>query len=98
FDAGSLRAAGEPEAATGPPPSRGERRKGPPPGPGPEVEGADTSLGAWSDDELLRTKDFASMTADEHARARRLIRAIAVARPQRRTRRLRPDSKGRALD
>ena len=38
------------------------------------------------------------MTPEEFARAKRLIQAIAVARPRRRTRRLRPDSKGRALD
>ena len=38
------------------------------------------------------------MTPEEFARAKRLIQAIAVARPQRRTRRLRRDSKGRALD
>ena len=80
------------------PPARGERRKGAPPGPGPETDGGTTTLGAWSEDELLRTKDFAAMTPEELARAKRLIRDIAVARPQRRTRRLRPDSKGRALD
>ena len=38
------------------------------------------------------------MTADELARAKKLIQAIAVARPRRRTRRLRPDAKGHALD
>ena len=87
-----------PAPATPPPPERGQRRKGAPPGPGPELDGGETSLGAWSEDELLRTKDFAAMTPEEFARARKLIQAIAVARPQRRTRRLRPDSKGRALD
>jgi hypothetical protein len=80
------------------PPSLGERSKGAPPGPGPEVDGGETRLGTWSENELLRTKDFAAMTPEEFARARKLIQAIAVARPQRRTRRLRPDSKGRALD
>src|SRR5204862_922089 len=84
--------------AAKPPAQHGERRKGAPPGPGPEVNGGETTLGAWSEDELLRTKDFASMTPEEFARAKKLIQAIAVARPQRRTRRLRPDSKGRALD
>jgi uncharacterized protein with von Willebrand factor type A (vWA) domain len=88
-----------PAPATPSPLSRhGERRKGAPPGPGPELDGGETSLGTWSEDELLRTKDFASMTPEEFARARKLIQAIAVARPTRRTRRLRPDSKGRALD
>jgi uncharacterized protein with von Willebrand factor type A (vWA) domain len=88
----------QPPPAAKPPPTRGERRQGAPPGPGPELDGGETSLGTWSEDELLRTKDFASMTPEEFARARKLIRAIAVARPQRRTRRLRPDSSGRALD
>jgi uncharacterized protein with von Willebrand factor type A (vWA) domain len=99
FYAWFLRTAVKPQAAaTRPPPSRGERRKGAPPGPGPELDGGEATLGAWSDDELLRTKDFASMTPEEFARAKRLIREIAIARPQRRTRRLRPDSKGFALD
>jgi uncharacterized protein len=99
FRAWFLRTAVEPAAAaTTPPPSQGERRKGAPPGPGPEVDGGEALLGAWSEDELLRTKDFASMTPEELARAKRLIHEIAVARPQRRTRRLRPDSKGLALD
>jgi uncharacterized protein with von Willebrand factor type A (vWA) domain len=81
-----------------PQPRQGERRKGAVPGPGPELDGGETSVGGWSADELLRTKDFASMAPDEFERARKLIQAIAVARPRRRTRRLRPDSKGRALD
>jgi uncharacterized protein len=99
FRAWFLRTAVEPAAAaTTPPPSQGERRKGAPPGPGPEVDGGAATLGAWSEEELLRTKDFASMTPEELARAKRLIHEIAVARPQRRTRRLRPDSKGLALD
>ena len=38
------------------------------------------------------------MTPEEFARRERLIQAIAVARPLRRTRRLRRDSRGRALD
>jgi uncharacterized protein with von Willebrand factor type A (vWA) domain len=99
FYAWFLRTAVKPQAAaTRPPPSRGERRKGAPPGPGPELDGGVATLGAWCDDELLRTKDFASMTPKEFARAKQLIREIAIARPQRRTRRLRPDSKGFALD
>ena len=98
FDAWFLGYAVRPPSPAKPPPERGRRRKGAPPGPGPELDGGETSLGAWSEDELLRTKDFAAMTPEEFARARKLIQAIAVARPQRRTRRLRPDSKGRALD
>ena len=98
FHAWFLRAAVQPALAAKPAPQHGERRKGPPPGPGPELDGGETSLGAWSEEELLRTKDFAAMTAEEFARARKLIQAIAVGRPRRRTRRLRPDSKGHALD
>ena len=98
FHAWFLGAAVQPEAPPKPPPTRGERRKGAPPGPGPELDGGETRLGTWSEQELLRTKDFAAMTPEEFARAKRLIQAIAVARPQRRSRRLRRDSKGHALD
>ena len=77
---------------------QGERRKGGEPGPGPEIDGGETSVGGWNAEELLRTKDFGAMTADELAQASKLIRKIAAARPRRRTRRLRPDSKGTALD
>jgi uncharacterized protein len=98
FHAWFLGAAVQAQDAAKPPALQGERRKGAPPGPGPEVDGGETTLGAWSEDELLRTKDFAAMTPEEFARARKLIQAIAVARPRRRTRRLRPDSKGRTLD
>jgi uncharacterized protein with von Willebrand factor type A (vWA) domain len=98
FHAWFLGAAVQPLAAATPQPPYGERRKGAPPGPGPELDGGETSLGTWSEDELLRTKDFAAMTPGEFARARKLIQAIAVARPRRRTRRLRPDARGRALD
>jgi uncharacterized protein with von Willebrand factor type A (vWA) domain len=80
------------------PPKQGERRKGGQPGPGPEIDGGETEVGGWNADELLRTKDFGSMTPDELVRAKKLIQAIAIARPRRRTRRLRPDAKGHALD
>lgn len=76
----------------------GERRKGGEPGPGPEIDGGETEVGGWNADELLRTKDFGAMTPDELVRAKKLIQAIAIARPRRRTRRLRPDAKGHALD
>jgi uncharacterized protein with von Willebrand factor type A (vWA) domain len=46
----------------------------------------------------LQTKDFAAMTPEEFARARRLIEAIGIDRPRRRTRRLRRDARGQALD
>jgi len=81
-----------------PPPPAGERRKGGAPGPGPELDGGEIEIGTWSRDELLRTRDFAAMTADEFARARVLIEEIAVGRPRRRSHRLRPDRRGSALD
>jgi uncharacterized protein with von Willebrand factor type A (vWA) domain len=90
--------AAPPTPAAVPPRQRGERRKGAPPGPGPEIDGGETTLGSWSEDELLRTKDFAAMTPEEFSRARRLIEQIGVARPRRRTRRLRRDARGRTLD
>jgi uncharacterized protein with von Willebrand factor type A (vWA) domain len=62
-----------------------------PPGQEPERLG-------WSAHEVLRRKDFAAMTPGEAAAARRLIGELACARPQRRSRRLRPHRRGRALD
>jgi uncharacterized protein with von Willebrand factor type A (vWA) domain len=76
----------------------GERRKGGEPGPGPLIDGGVAEVGGWNADELLRTKDFGAMTPEELERAKKLIKEIAVARPRRRTRRLRPDAKGNTLD
>jgi hypothetical protein len=81
-----------------PPPKRGERRRGGVPGAGPEVDGGVLELGAWSQEEVLREKDFGAMTREEFERTRRLITVIASRRPLRRSRRLRPDSRGGALD
>jgi uncharacterized protein with von Willebrand factor type A (vWA) domain len=81
-----------------PEPQQGERRKGGVPGAGPEVEGGEVAVGGFSTEELLREKDFGAMSHEEFARARRLIAAIAAERPRRRSRRLRRDSHGRALD
>jgi uncharacterized protein with von Willebrand factor type A (vWA) domain len=81
-----------------PPPQRGERRKGGVPGAAPEVDGGEVETGGWSAEELLREKDFGVMTREEFERTRRLITAIAAQRPLRRSRRLRRDSHGRALD
>lgn len=61
-------------------------------------EDAEKSTGGWSAEELLRSKDFAAMTAEELAAVRELIAECAVSRPQRRSRRLRPHVRGRALD
>jgi uncharacterized protein with von Willebrand factor type A (vWA) domain len=52
----------------------------------------------WSAMEVLRRRDFASMTPEELARARALITQLATARPRRRSRRLRSDPSGRELD
>jgi uncharacterized protein with von Willebrand factor type A (vWA) domain len=84
----------------GPPPlpADGTRRRVEMPGPGPEVVGGEVEVGGASEEEYLRTRDFAAMTKEEFARARRLIARIAVQRPRRRTRRLRADPKGDVLD
>lgn len=52
----------------------------------------------WSAHELLRRKDFASMSPDEFARLRVLLREVASRRPLRRSRRLRPHHRGRVID
>jgi uncharacterized protein len=97
FGSWFLRVTGAPRREAELPPQP-ERRKGGEPGPGLEVDGGETQSGGWNEDELLRTKDFGSMTPEEMTRAKRMIQAVAITRPRRRTRRLRPDSKGRALD
>jgi uncharacterized protein len=52
----------------------------------------------WSAHELLRVKDFASMTSTEFAAARRLMDELVAQRPQRTSRRLRPHRRGSVLD
>ena len=98
FGAWFLRVTGRPPREGQPPPRQGERRKGGDPGPGFELDGGELEVGAWSAEELLRTRDFAAMTPEEFARARRLIQQIALSRPTRRTHRLRPDRRRGALD
>jgi uncharacterized protein with von Willebrand factor type A (vWA) domain len=98
FAAWFLRVTGRPPREAEPPPRQGERRKGGAPGAGPELDGGAIEVGAWSADELLRTRDFAAMTPEEFARARRLINRIALSRPRRRTHRLRPDRRRGSLD
>ena len=63
-----------------------------------EQEDERKEVGAWSPDEFLRSKDFASMTQEEFSEVRALIRRCAAARPKRRTRRLQPHRRGRDLD
>ena len=48
----------------------------------------------WSAAEVLRRRDFAAMTPEEFAQARALMRELAVVRPRRRSRRLRPHTRG----
>jgi uncharacterized protein with von Willebrand factor type A (vWA) domain len=52
----------------------------------------------WSAEEILRVKDFGKMSPEEFARVRQLIAQIALRRPKRRSRRLRPHHRGRVLD
>jgi hypothetical protein len=98
FQAWFLRAPLLPVAASQPPARRVVR----PVQAGGEAgsEGGEESESArgWSYEELLRQKDFAAMTPDELAHVRRLIGEIAVARPLRRSRRLRHHHRGRELD
>src|SRR5205085_11689540 len=98
FHAWFLRAPVAPPRRPMRPLQRAERRKGGTPGAGPEIDGGEVEAGGWSEDELLRSRDFAAMSHDEFARARRLIAAIALDRPRRRTRRLERDARGRTPD
>jgi len=59
--------------------------------------GEPESIG-YSAHEILRRKDFASMSAEELAAVRRLIAQIDCRRPLRRSRRLRAHPRGRTLD
>jgi uncharacterized protein with von Willebrand factor type A (vWA) domain len=52
----------------------------------------------WSAEEIPRVKDFGKMSPEEFARVRQLIAQIALRRPKRRSRRLRPHHRGRVLD
>jgi hypothetical protein len=52
----------------------------------------------WSREEVLRRKDFATMTAGELAEVRALMARLLTERPRRRTRRLRPHRRGPVLD
>jgi uncharacterized protein with von Willebrand factor type A (vWA) domain len=52
----------------------------------------------YSPEELLREKDFATLTTEEFALVSKLMAELAASRPKRRSRRLRRDSRGRQLD
>ena len=63
-----------------------------------KVEREVTARLTTSDNDVLKARDFAQMSADEIARARRLIAALALPDDVRPTRRFRPDPNGRAVD
>jgi len=73
------------------------RASGERPGADRGAEGDEQSLG-YSPEELLREKDFATLTTEEFELVSRLMAELAAARPQRRSRRLRRDNRGRQLD
>ena len=52
----------------------------------------------WSEEEILRQKDFASLTPEELEHVKKLIGRAGACRPERRSRRLRPHARGRDLD
>jgi uncharacterized protein with von Willebrand factor type A (vWA) domain len=60
-------------------------------------DGDKQSLG-YSHEELLREKDFATLSSEEFALVSKLMTELAASRPRRRSRRLRRDSRGRQLD
>lgn len=66
-------------------------------GEGEEAGDEPLEVGA-SAQEVLRERDFASMSPEEFLRARRLMEELARRRPRRRSRRLRPDDRGDRLD
>ena len=69
----------------------------PPPTTAPPPAEVDAFL-AYSDDEVLRNRDFDEMTADELVDARRVIRALALDVRPLVTRRREPHAAGRELD
>ena len=60
-------------------------------------DGEKQSLG-YSPEELLRDKDFATLSSEEFVLVSKLMVELAASRPRRRSRRLRRDSRGRQLD
>jgi uncharacterized protein len=67
-------------------------------GDGAAESGVQLQSKGWSQEEVLRQKDFASLTPDELVYVKRLIAQAGACRPQRRSRRLRPHHRGRELD
>jgi uncharacterized protein with von Willebrand factor type A (vWA) domain len=60
--------------------------------------GAQLQSKGWSAEEILRRKDFASLTPEELEHVKKLIAQAGACRPERRSRRLRPHHRGRELD
>lgn len=84
-------------------PKPGERRvqdamRPTPPAPDEVVEREVEARLAASDRDVLRAKDFAQMSAEEVARAKRLIDRLVLPDDRRRTRRLAPDPSSRRID
>ena len=82
FDAWFLRAAEPLRPARAERPPAGQRRKGGAPGPGPELDGGELEVGAWS---ARRAPAHDGLRRDDARRVRAraaLIRQIAVARPR----------------
>lgn len=100
FTAWFLRAPVLPEAriAVTRPPRRGPAARGDPVRGAERPEDPDPLEIGSSAVEVLRRRDFATMTPEEFAQARALMRKLAVARPRRRSRRMRPNRRGAELD
>jgi uncharacterized protein len=79
-------------------PPRGTRRTRTDAGTGGDRSGDEPAEIGWSAHEVLRHKDFAAMSAAEFAQVAKAICDVASARPLRRSRRLRPHTRGRKLD
>lgn len=79
----------------GPPGAAGREQSAPKPA---DAADADRTEVGWSMHEVLRRKDFATMTPEELALLRRALRDVASARPLRATRRLRRHPQGDRLD
>jgi uncharacterized protein with von Willebrand factor type A (vWA) domain len=79
------------------PPRLSERRRTDRTGGGTDPGDETTEIG-WSLHEVLRQKDFAAMTPEEFAQVSKAIADVATTRPLRRSRRLRPHTRGRRLD
>jgi uncharacterized protein len=67
-------------------------------GDGGDGEARETVLAAMSSDERLRTKDFATLTPEEHLRLRTLLAKLSLAPPPRRSRRLTVHARGTRMD